>query len=604
MHAIKRSVTLCFLSIFLCFAACSASQDEEIDAAVESLRFSLQDLQVDYLLPGRQLEVIGEGFLEQATYRAQLEGQVNDQAVSVELPIAYRDYQTLLLQFSSEFSQQEGDLNAVLRVQMSTGGKNGEAECALKGRWVKELKPSILSVDNEIYPATAISLRGEKFLNPDEGHLSFELKGQFQSQATGAIEEISGTQIPGEQTNREQAKLILNPQVMGIQPGRFKGQLRAVNEGSGWSQAGDWFDVDWTLKAPQIEYYTESASRGQKILISGAGFLGGDWGGVTTVTLKGEFQGKDKRQLIEKELSPDWLNGQLLQTEMEVEFDDDCQSDDLGAQAGWVSGTLLPSIEWNGQQVKGEAVSLEFEVLPPKQVIWLRFLPAFTDSLRIFGLRNFSLEIKNRIAEVVNRDYEGINLEIRLTEPEDFARYAIVEIGGPDPNAQNYFGLDSTPGFDDCNARLDDHLAGANWDGGGYGGIFVESFLQLSPKYAIAETPLTHPKFDEIFDIFMQQPAETDELNGPRKDELELAIRVLGNLVGNTVTHEVGHTLGLTREPGCGLYHNAPGDFQIMDCGVDRPFLERAELVEGFEGRPAVWLPENREYLEMILPMQ
>ena len=83
-------------------------------------------------------------------------------------------------------------------------------------------------------------------------------------------------------------------------------------------------------------------------------------------------------------------------------------------------------------------------------------------------------------------------------------------------------------------------------------------------------------------------------------DVIRRAIHTLGNLVGNTATHEIGHSLGLPRAPECGAYHNAAGDRQIMDCGADRPFEERAELTPGSN---AVWTPENRRYLEEILPL-
>ena len=100
----------------------------------------------------------------------------------------------------------------------------------------------------------------------------------------------------------------------------------------------------------------------------------------------------------------------------------------------------------------------------------------------------------------------------------------------------------------------------------------------------------------------MERPALASELvEGPRRAEIQRAIDALGSLVGNTLSHEIGHSLGLSRAVnGCGPYHNAAGPRQLMDCGQDRPFIERAGLDP--EG-PATWTPENLSYLQQILPL-
>jgi hypothetical protein len=218
--------------------------------------------------------------------------------------------------------------------------------------------------------------------------------------------------------------------------------------------------------------------------------------------------------------------------------------------------------------------------------------------LRIFGLRNVSGAVQTRVLEVLRRDYSGIGMDFRLVEPTDFLDYSIVEIGGPDPNGQQLFGLDNTPDLDHCNERLADNLAGRNADGAGYGGIFVESFLQFSPARS-TENPLADPAFDEIFGPVMARPVDSGEYpDGPRGPVIAQAVLTLGSLIGNTATHEVGHSLGLPVFPGCGEYHTAPGPRQIMDCGADRPFTERAEL----DGDHAAFNPEDLEYLQRVLP--
>jgi hypothetical protein len=212
--------------------------------------------------------------------------------------------------------------------------------------------------------------------------------------------------------------------------------------------------------------------------------------------------------------------------------------------------------------------------------------------------------------QVVHRDYTGINVAFTEEIPTEFAEYGVVEIGGEDPNGANLFGLDNTEGKDVGNIRFNDIIGGVNAETAeegyyAYGGIFVASFLGLSATLGQGELPITDPRFDMVFEPFSPElggvPATAEELyQGERAGALAEAIRVLGNLIGNTVTHEVGHSLGLTSIDG--QFHNV-GDNEgwIMDAGIHRPFAERAEL-DGIS--PAVFSPFNREYLEAVLPTQ
>jgi len=70
-------------------------------------------------------------------------------------------------------------------------------------------------------------------------------------------------------------------------------------------------------------------------------------------------------------------------------------------------------------------------------------------------------------------------------------------------------------------------------------------------------------------------------------------------MIGTTMTHEVGHSLGLANPYGEG-FHN-PGDQpnRLMDAGGSRTFPERSELIG--EG-PAVFCDDEYSYLRQILP--
>jgi hypothetical protein len=116
--------------------------------------------------------------------------------------------------------------------------------------------------------------------------------------------------------------------------------------------------------------------------------------------------------------------------------------------------------------------------------VFVSFLSSFSETLRTFGLRAVETDVRAQLLDKFRRTYAGVNVEVRDAPPDDYyvGGYAVVEIGGPDPNGRGLFGYDNTPGKDVGNLRLHDRIGGANAevqeDGyPGYGGIFVESFL-------------------------------------------------------------------------------------------------------------------------------
>ena len=123
-------------------------------------------------------------------------------------------------------------------------------------------------------------------------------------------------------------------------------------------------------------------------------------------------------------------------------------------------------------------------------------------------------------------------------------------------------------------------------------------------------------QFDAIFDPFRMDrkgtPASADEVRGLpplangmlcpakyRRTQLQCAIFVLGNLVGSTMRHELGHSLGLA-SPLTDDSHDL-GDLpnRLMEAGSDRPFEERAEILG--QG-PARFCLTEFMYMKKILP--
>jgi hypothetical protein len=69
--------------------------------------------------------------------------------------------------------------------------------------------------------------------------------------------------------------------------------------------------------------------------------------------------------------------------------------------------------------------------------------------------------------------------------------------------------------------------------------------------------------------------------------------------VGSTVSHELGHSLGLADPKGTRFHNLGDGPNRLMDKGGSRPFEERAELMG--QG-PSMYCQEAYEYLREILP--
>lgn len=608
-------LTLCGALGVVFGAGCSDPDPSAQPAEVPVLPMELTSAEVDLIVPGTAARVEGSGFFSDAIYTGTVSGQTDGRGVDFPVQVSYIDDLTLHVLFDADAVEAagEGQLQAVLRVEARLREAVGQASIALEAEVSSGLTPQVSLTASAVYPASPFVIRGSGFLNADEGVTVAALRGEFTPDGGFAqpvdLQDIAAEAIDPANWDRDAVQFIFDPAWVGIAPGRFEGTLVLANLAStGGRTQGEAVDVRFDLLQPFIEDVSpRAASRGQAIVIRGQGFVGGEYGGLTSFRLEGTLATPQGLMVPTPpggiEISPTWRSGtELIFSLRPTDFDrNTCRSDEFGGFPGVLDGTVTPLITYGDQQIDGTPSPLVFEVLPTRQVVHLKFLPAFTDSLRLFGLRNVSGPVKDRVFEVIRRDYAGFNLVVQAQSPTDFLEYSTVEIGGPDPNAQGLFGLDNTTGLDTCNTRLDDNLAGQNADSNGaFGGVFVESFRQLSPR--IGDNPLASVIFDEIFDPVVDQPVSSDEFPGGGRDAvIERAIRTLGNLIGNTITHEIGHSLGLTRVIGCGQYHNPPGPRQIMDCGADRPFEERAEVEPDSHG---MWLQGNRTYLEQVLPLE
>jgi hypothetical protein len=512
-----------------------------------------------------------------------------------------------------------------------TGALRGEAALPDQALALAQTLPPALGRQAPLVRANlhqALALEADDLLLQGEGDAEVSLEGTFTPEGGLALP-INARQPLEPRARRDQGAWRLSPGIFGIVPGQFQGSIRLLNLHAGGptlASAAHEIKID-VLPTAIAGISPTIASRGQQIVALGQGFLPADPATGTSMylQLEGTFSPpigptRELRGATALRLAPDAVPDHdeatiALRTELQEDNDGVPQLVNLSALTGTFEGEVRPILVSPDQTYEGSPWRGVLVLAPTRQVVFLKFLPGFEEALERYGLRNVAPEIRARILEVARRDYVGINITFTDQRPEGWAEYSILEIGGQDPNGVGLFGLDNTAGKDTRNLRLDDVIGGENADSGEqgfyvYGGVFLSSFEAFSPSLA-TEDSYVSPWFDTIFSPFMPAlggaPVQATEWpRGPRAPQIGEAIRVMGNVAGNTITHEIGHSLGLAffpedLEAPSESFHNV-GDQPdaIMDSGFARPFEERAEL----DGQgPARFTPENRAYLETILPL-
>lgn len=497
----------------------------------------------------------------------------------------------------------EGDLSVVFAENRTGRQYRAGAGAAFELR--RTLTPRVDDVvDGPAHWNDPVLLHGDGFLGGAEGTTALVWEGTYTTDAgdTFAIAGVGSVASLVEVRQRDRATSPLPTRFGSIKPGMFSGTIAVVNRhASGQETGAAPVAVTFEVGVPEVfGSDPASATVGQILHIRGAGFIGGEDGDeVTVIRLDGTFQpeGGDPIPLSGREFVPEFESGEELRYAFLPRVGDDGRvvSLDFNANRGVFSGTARPVVSKGVEEVEGEAREIEFSLRGVEQAVWVRFLPGFSESVRLFGLRAFEPEVRQRVLDKLGLVYEGIAVAFFEEEPVEFdpAARALLDIGGPDPNGEGLFGYDNTPGKDVGNVRLHDHVGGSNAvgaeDGYGYGGVFIESFLYFSehPPFTGSppeSSPPPEPDFDRIFDpVRTHEATAADWPDGARAAEVELAIKTLSSLIGDTTAHEFGHSLGLAMPYGApNQYHN-PYDTPecLMDAGGDRPFGERAEL-DGF----------------------
>ncbi len=404
-----------------------------------------------------------------------------------------------------------------------------------------------------------------------------------------------------DRNSRTRAVVVLSTDLGGAFPGTLEGTAQVERAiGSGATEETRTQPVSIQFLPPELYAFDGSmASVGRLVTVRGAGFLGGaDRPTETTlIRIEGTFTPEGAgASPFNGELVPRFVSGAEVRVAIETEVREGLVVARLfGAQRGAFSGTATPITISGRDEVRGATIPFALILGPPVQAVQLRFLPGYYESLANFGLASAENEIAEGIQRRIEDIYADYNVQVHLESPLDFdlGSTTVIEIGGPDPNGNGLFGYDNSPGKDVGNVRMGDAIGGTNaetQDDGypGYGGVFVESLLYWSnhpelPGRRPPSSPDPESLFDDIFDPVRAQPATHAEVEGigdpVRVREVERAVLALSSIIGETTSHELGHSLGMAQPYGAvtAFHREEDGDGCLMDRGGDRPLGERAQ---------------------------
>jgi len=627
-------VTRLALAALVACAGCASS--DVIDVGLEGL--ALAAVHPDAVMTGTTLVIDGDSFVEAAWGDSTL--VLTGDGATVRLAATFVDYDHMTALIDADVLAQLGAAagpttfrgDATLEVRSAVDAKiYRSAPLAVQFTAQPELTPTVdtLEASGVIFTNDELEVTGDGFLlGGTEGVTVAIVRGCFTPQGQGTCAPV-GEQVvplaPAAAFDRRRASFRFVPAIAGIGAGTFTGTVMIEDRPvTGRSVAAATVDVSYDLVTAQIfQVEPPAASLGQYVEITGGGFVGGEAGATTEVRLQGTFTptGGPGGAPVDLILIPEFERGERVR--YVVNTDDALgQAIDLRQVTGTFTGTIRPIVTYDGDTVTGPTRAITLAIAPVKQVVMLDFRPSYVESLRKFGLRAVDAPIRQRVLDVLHAAYPALNIEFRTSAPDDFALYSSVEIHGPDPNGMGLFGYDNSPGKDTGNLRLYDRLGGVNaatqQDGyPGFGGVFIESLMGFS-LHPLDGDSLSgaDPLFDRVFDPFRPDRGDIivgSELGGGlvsldgavacpadgRAERIACAVWVMGGLVGGTLSHEIGHSLGLANPGGEGFHNFGDEVNRLMDSGGDRPFPERAEL-GGFG--PAVFCDGEYEYLRGILP--
>ncbi|TNF22360.1 MAG: hypothetical protein EP329_28675 [Deltaproteobacteria bacterium] len=612
------------LGALVALAACEQAPGEPFD---------YPDFAVTRLVPtgwmtGTRVEITAEGLLPTAVATYTLDVEVGDETLSFPLAI---DADQLVAEVGADwFSAVEpppSELPAVAVVHRRVGEREDVSVAfpVVLGHWPYPTFDGFgVPSPIEVYPGDPVPIVADELFRPEEGAAGLVVVGsRTYTDGGGASERYEGDALldVGGASGRAAEAVVVVPELIGLRPGRFDGVAAAANEDdapdfAAWSFTSETVPIVFDVLPPRLDAVAPTTtSRGRWLEVRGRGFLPLDAAAETASVLVFDGVFTPRRGDAEDHTGGDaWVvpveevDGNTVgRAPLRTQVSDAGGLVGLGARAGRFEGTVTLRVAAGADVVTSDALPIALDVTTPRQEVELRVLPGFDDALALFGLEAERDAVLARVLAVVERDYAGLSIGFAYAAPEGYAEWSVVELAGEDPNGAGLLGLDATAGKDVGNLRLDDVIGGFDPETrargfAAYGGVFASELLNLSPT--IGTNVLVSSRFDDVFAEVVPAlggiPAEPGESAAAdaRGAAIREAVRVFGNLVGSTITHEVGHTLGLAALDGR-VHNDGDNPGWIMDLGIHRPFEERAEL-DG--AGPGVFSPVNRAYLEQILP--
>lgn len=614
----RRSIALAAL-----LTACTAPTGHAPIAPAPPLRLDVQAPAEAF--PGARFDVAGDGFLWGSAGETVVwfDGTLDGRPIAFPWPPLEVGPRRIRLGLTPAVLEvlplPAGRLMGRLRVELHPADQPGARR---RGAAALDLvlratpKPTLTAVDpGPIAPGEGLIVSGADLVDGDEGRMMLELAGRFvPNDPSRPVRPLPAVRRPlVERRGRTQGVFASPADAFGLTPGEFEGRARLVLEGPS-SAVTPWLDhVSITTVDPELPPPPPSTlRRGTSIRLETRGALPLDAAAQTStlVHLVGEHRTLDGARTpvdawwVPEDIDPGRSFRLALRTRIAAETG---ASPALVGPPWWpgtFTGMLSVTLRVGREAVTSLAVPFSLTLAPEAQAVFIDVRPGFADGLARFGLEAAAPAIIDRVLAVCARDFSGLRVSCSASPPGDALEFVTVELGGQDPNGRNLFGLETSPRKDVDNRRLDERIGGRDPETEAFGGVFVSSFLALSPG-APDPSPLAGPAFDIVFAPFSPEISPDavpfdPAVDGPGTNRATLAdeaVRVLGSLIGSTVTHELGHALGLSAATD-GV-HN-PGDWpgDLMDAGEYRPLAERAE----FGGHPpARFTGPNARALERIL---